>query len=146
MNKLPLNIIISFSLVIFLCCIFSCKSNNESGNKKTYKGKPEIEFTETTHDFGTIKEGEIVECNFYFKNSGTAPLIIKDVIPDCGCTAPEYDKKEILPGQESKIKVVFNSEGFMNNVYKTIDVETNTKEPIYELVLTAFIETDKSLN
>jgi hypothetical protein len=146
MNTSIFNAIISLFTVLSLSGLNSCSQDKDNENKKKYNGKPEIVFVEKTHDFGTIMEGEVVECSFYFKNTGAAPLKIVDVVPDCGCTVPEFDKNEILPGQESKIKVVFNSEGFMNNVYKTIDVETNTEKRYYELVLTAFIDLDKSLN
>ncbi len=127
--------------------IISCNHVEEetTGNSK-YIGKPQIEFSELSHDFGTLTEGEIVECTFHFKNTGSSPLIIKELVPDCGCTVPEYEKTEILPGKENKIKIVFNSEGFRNNIYKTIDVETNTEPAYTELSITAFIINNKSLN
>ncbi len=144
MNALNLK---QFGMIIFLAVFGFMSCNNEEDTKKEaeYTGKPIIEFNETSHDFGDLKEGEIVECSFRFKNTGKAPLLIKDVVPDCGCTVPEFDKEPILPGEESKIKIVFNSAGFRNNIYKTIDVETNTEKGFTELILTAFIITDNTV-
>ena len=130
------------SFGIFLLLILSSCNNTEDSNtnRKEYSGKAKIEFYKITHDFGTLKEGEVVECTFKYKNTGDAPLSLIYVEADCGCTVPEYSKGEILPGKEGKIKAVFDSNGFRNNIYKTIDVETNADSTITELVLTAFIE------
>src|SRR5512147_3291656 len=38
---------------------------------------PVIEFENTDHDFGTIKEGVKVQYTYKFKNTGQAPLIIQ---------------------------------------------------------------------
>ncbi len=125
----------------FLLLLLSCNIKDDSEtNKKEYSGKPQIEFYNVSHDFGNLKEGEIVECTFRYKNTGDAPLSLLYVEADCGCTVPEYSKGGILPGEEGKIKAVFDSNGFRNNIYKTIDVETNADSSITELVLTAFIE------
>jgi|GEM_PF-6998088 len=43
--------------------------------------KASIRFSETTHDFGTVREGDVVSHEFEFTNEGKAPLIIKDLIP-----------------------------------------------------------------
>ncbi len=140
-----------FTKTFFIVLIFSFVSCNETNSEKEnnnsqYKGKPKIEFISKSHDFGTLKEGEIVECTFKFKNIGTAPLKIIYVEPDCGCTTPKYDKDFILPGKEGKIKAVFDSNGFRNNIYKTIDVETNADTTITELIITAFIKSNFNLN
>ena len=140
-NKIS-RIYIILLIVSFPILILSCNSDVEKSenNSKKYTGKPNIEFFKTTHDFGVLTEGEIVECSFRFKNSGKAPLKILSVDADCGCTVPEFSLEYVLPGKEGVIKAVFNSEGFRNNIYKTIDVETNADSEYIELVLTAFIE------
>ncbi len=140
---------ISLILFVFVVSLFYSCSENEEVNtkaKNNYTGKPKIEFYKTTHNFNTLKEGEIVECTFKFKNVGTAPLKITSVDADCGCTTPKYTKDEILPSKEGTIKVVFNSDGFRNNIYKTIDVKTNSDSTITELVITAFVESNFKLN
>jgi len=132
----------------FVFLAFSCNDveKKETKSKKEYTGKPKIEFNKTAHDFGTLKEGEIVECTFLFKNIGEAPLKLLYVDADCGCTIPQYSKDEVFPGENGKIKAVFDSDGFRNNIYKTIDVETNADSTITELVITAFIESNFNMN
>jgi hypothetical protein len=70
-----------------------------------------IEFTETTYDFGTVKEGEKVTHSYKFKNTGKEPLIISNAKGSCGCTVPEWPREPIAPGKTGEIKVVFDSSG-----------------------------------
>ena len=151
MNSLKRKITIFTRFILFSILalfIFSCNGSDSDHAVQNEKisGSPMIEFKSTSYDFGNLIEGEVVECTFVYKNTGTAALKITNVDADCGCTIPEYSEEEILPGEEGKIKAVFNSAGFKYNVYKTIDVETNVDSEIIELVLTAFIENKITLN
>lgn len=48
----------------------------------------ELTFKETSHDFGQLLEADgEVSYDFQFTNTGTAPLLIQQVITGCGCTA-----------------------------------------------------------
>jgi hypothetical protein len=40
---------------------------------------PSIEFVRETHDFGHVVQGERLEYNFEFTNSGTDELVIKKI-------------------------------------------------------------------
>ena len=141
--KHKINIVFSIIFIVSISLNISmCKTDNDATlkDRQKYTGNPKIEFNKTTHDFGNLKDGEIVECTFIYKNTGTSPLKILSVVADCGCTIPEYSNTEIFPGDKGKIKVIFNSKGFKYNIYKTIDVETNIDSTYIELILTAYIE------
>ena len=84
-----------------------------------------ITFTEAEHDFGDITQGDKVEYTFTFKNEGAAPLVLTNVSTTCGCTAPEWPRDPIMPGQESSILVRFNSAGKMGRQNKVITVYSN---------------------
>ncbi|MEQ6166564.1 MULTISPECIES: DUF1573 domain-containing protein [unclassified Ekhidna] len=86
---------------------------------------PKISFTEKSHDFGEITQGEKVEHIFEFENVGNEPLILSDVRTTCGCTAPEWPREPVAPGKTAKIKVVFNSAGKMGMQNKVITVMSN---------------------
>src|ERR1700746_2011626 len=75
------------------------------------KSGPIITFTETSFDFGDITQGDTVKHVFKFKNTGTAPLILSEVITTCGCTAPKWTNKPIMPGKEGEIDITYNSTG-----------------------------------
>lgn len=87
---------------------------------------PAIAFQNTEHDFGTIREGDIVEHTFSFTNTGQAPLIIQNAQPSCGCTAPDWSKEPIPPGGKGYVKAKFDSNGKPNVQNKSITVVANT--------------------
>ncbi|WP_242926361.1 DUF1573 domain-containing protein [Pontibacter vulgaris] len=88
---------------------------------------PAFTFKETEYDFGTIKQGEIVEHVFEFTNSGKSPLIIESASASCGCTAPEWTSEPVAPGASGKIKVVFNSTGKGGQQAPTVTIRANTE-------------------
>ena len=66
--------------------------------------QPEIKFENTTFDFGKIKEeGGKVTGKFIFTNVGNEPLELTNVRPGCGCTAANYTKVAIAPGEQGYI-------------------------------------------
>jgi hypothetical protein len=85
-----------------------------------------FEWEKTDHDFGTIKEGDVVEYTYRFKNVGDAPLIIQSAQPSCGCTVPDYSKTPVPPGGTGEVKVAFDSKGKPNMQNKTVNVTANT--------------------
>ena len=87
---------------------------------------PELTFETLEHDFAKISEGEKVEYDFKFTNTGEAPLIISDVKASCGCTSPSWPKGVIKPGSSDVIKVVYNSTGRPGQFNKGIVVTSNT--------------------
>lgn len=115
--------------------------DNKSSNVKIENVNPNqltiLSFERNIHQFGKIKEGEIVGCYFKFKNEGEFPLIIHSVKPSCGCTAVDYSKIPILPNQSSEIEVRFDTRGFTGNQYKVISVYANIKNEVKELVISA---------
>ncbi len=86
---------------------------------------PQITFEETEYNFGDINQGDKVEHTFVFKNNGSSPLILSNVMTTCGCTAPNWSREPIAPGATSEIHVVFNSSGKMGAQNKVITVMSN---------------------
>jgi hypothetical protein len=95
-------------------------------NKKPEGPLPVAVFNTTEHDFGVIKEGDIVEYSFAVKNTGEAPLIIENARPSCGCTVPDWTKKPIPPGGTGFVKAKFDSSGKPGMQNKNITVSANT--------------------
>ena len=87
---------------------------------------PAFEWVDIEHDFGTITEGEKVTHLYKFKNTGAVPLIIENVRPSCGCTAPNWTKEPIPVGGTGEVEVVFDSKGKPNAQNKTVTVTANT--------------------
>lgn len=92
------------------------------------KGTPKITFSETVHDFGTIKEdGGPVSYKFRFTNDGDAPLVIMSARAACGCTRPEFPLKPVEPGKDAFIKVTYLPAGRPGEFIKEVKVKTNDK-------------------
>ena len=97
---------------------------------------PELTVPEATYNFGTIPQGKKVNHNFVIRNSGDAPLQIKEVNVSCGCTAAKPSSSLIAPGKSAEIQVVFDSINFSGRVQKTISLVTNAgKAPNFTLAL-----------
>src|SRR5512137_36995 len=90
--------------------------------------KPRAVFTATTHDFGKIKQGDVVTCEFVFKNDGGAPLVVEKVETTCGCTAALVSEKTIAPSREGKVKATFDTRGYSGRMSRYIYVFTNDGE------------------
>lgn len=95
--------------------------------EKALIGKlPIVELDKEIHDFGTIKEGDVVETEFIVKNTGESDLIIADAKGSCGCTVPQPPKDPIKPGDSAPIKVSFDSKNKPGEQEKTVTLTTNT--------------------
>lgn len=84
-----------------------------------------VQIIDSLFDFGTKTEGEKVEFNYRFKNTGTNPLLLFSASSTCGCTVPEVPKEPIMPGETGYIKVVFNTEHKEGHQEKPINVNSN---------------------
>lgn len=110
-----------------------------SGEPAKPGSAPAMVFNEALHDFGTITQGEKVSYSFVFKNTGGSDLVISSAQGSCGCTVPSYPKEPIKAGQESKIDVLFNSEGKSGLVQKTVTLVTNCNPSTKILTISATI-------
>ncbi len=88
-----------------------------------------FEFQQGEYDFGTVKEGTVVEHTFKFKNVGDAPLIIQNASATCGCTVPSYSKEPIPVGGTGEIQVKFDSSNKTGAQNKVVTITANTKNP-----------------
>jgi hypothetical protein len=110
------------------------RKQGETSKQATTGKMPQIKFAEQgVYDFGTVTEGDTVEHNFAFTNVGEFPLIINNITASCGCTTPEWPRDPIAPGQQSAIKVRFNSKGKMGMQNKTVTVFANTEPAMSDL-------------
>ncbi|UFH33763.1 DUF1573 domain-containing protein [Chryseobacterium sp. C-71] len=99
-----------------------------------------IALSQSNYDFGNIKKGDKVNHVYEITNTGKNPLIISEVKPGCGCTAPEFTKEPILPGQKGKITLSFDSTSFDGAVQKYADVFANVEKSPIKLTFNANIQ------
>ena len=99
-----------------------------------------IALSQSNYDFGNIKKGDKVNHVYEITNTGKNPLVISEVKPGCGCTAPEFTKEPILPGQKGKITLSFDSTSFDGAVQKYADVFANVEKSPIKLTFNANIQ------
>lgn len=93
----------------------------------------QFQFPEMEYDFGAINEGQIIEHEFKFTNSGQAPLVISNITASCGCTTPDWTKTPVKPGEEGYVKVVFNSTAKSGSQAPTVSIQANTNPTVTRL-------------
>lgn len=126
-------LIVGFILITSIGFVFAQK---DGGQKN-----PDIYFTELTFDFGQIADNKPITHDFVFYNSGTAPLLLKNVKPSCGCTTPVWTRQPIKPGESGKISLTFDPKGDAGKaVSKTITVTTNITDKGQDKTVTLFIK------
>ena len=150
--KNQLHSILNYSLIaFFLIATISCSNdpskkikeeNVAAANERLDKvfDSPEIQFDFDTYDFGEVKDGEVVEVDFNFTNTGKSDLIIFDASASCGCTVPEYPQNiNIEPGQKNKLKVRFDTSNKPGKQMKSVTLTTNTNTGKKIIRLTGFV-------
>jgi hypothetical protein len=155
----------SFGIVSLLVInfLFGCKDNESEAYSKEIEGKlpadlvhnpatldpktdnqtilGSLQFVDTLHQFGKLKEGEIVSYEFSYTNVGQRPVLIYSARASCGCTVPQYEANSPLaPGQSNKLKVTFNSTGKVGKNRKSILVSSNGNPAEQELFIEAEVE------
>ena len=99
--------------------------------------QPKLAFDKTQHDFGKVNEGDgPATYDFTFKNTGTTPLIIQDVKTSCECTAPEWTKHPVRPGETGFVRVSYDVKGRPGPIDKTITVYSNSTPSTVSLRIT----------
>ncbi len=103
--------------------------------------RPRAVFRETSHDFGKVKQGDVVNYEFVFKNEGGATLVVDRVETTCGCTAALVSDRTIAPGKEGRIKTTFDTRGYAGRLSRYIYLISNdSADSRRELSLVADIQ------
>lgn len=98
--------------------------------------KPQEE--KNTWDFGQVKQNDILEHAFIFKNEFAKTINIKSVSTSCGCTTSEVKKKTLLPDESTEISVKFDTKGFVGQTIKHIYVNIDDVDnPVIKFIIKA---------
>lgn len=126
--------------LLLLAGTVACNQTQKDSKKELAGKMPKIVFADKgVYDFGELTEGDTIARQFKFKNEGEFPLIINNIQASCGCTTPEWPKTPIEPGQESFVKVLFNSQGKRGVQNKTVTVYANTDPAYTELAFRVMV-------
>jgi hypothetical protein len=85
-----------------------------------------MQISPTEYNFGVFRE-EAGRQTFDFSvtNTGSSPLIIRNVTASCGCTTPEWTKMPIPPGGKGKVTAIYDPANRPGAFNKTLTVYSN---------------------
>ncbi len=101
-------------------------ANTVANPETTLASNAAFKWEQTLYNFGTIKQGEVVNYTFKFTNSGTEDLQISSATASCGCTVPSWPRTAIPPGGKGEIVVRYDSKGKTGQQSPVITVVANT--------------------
>jgi len=84
----------------------------------------DLKWDNETHDFGEIEKGKPVSYEFTFTNTSKQTILVTNVKPSCGCTATNYTKTPVKPGEKGSVTATYNA-AHPGNFHKTVTVTTN---------------------
>ena len=112
-----------------------------SANDSKNSSKPSIKLSEYNHNFGEVKEGEVLDLKVIVSNIGDSELEIKRIKSSCGCTAALMSEKKLAPNEKSELKIEFNTKNLSGQIARTVTLYSNDpKNPTRVLTLIANIE------
>ncbi len=86
-----------------------------------------VTWNEVVYDFGEIKKGTPVSHDFSFTNTTKQTVLITNVKASCGCTATNYTKTPVKPGEKATVTATYNA-ATAGNFSKTVTVSLNENE------------------
>lgn len=83
-------------------------------------------FTSSTQmqHLGQIEWKHPVTVQYTVTNTGNEPLVLTEVEPDCACTAAQWTKTPIAPGDKGTVDVTFDAEA-LGHFQKSVAIFTN---------------------
>ena len=78
-------------------------------------------------ELGSIPQNKPKSIDFEFKNTGKTDIVITNVKASCGCTATDYTKTPVKPGQTAKVTATYNAAA-KGAFTKTVTVTTSAEE------------------
>ena len=83
-----------------------------------------IKWQDESHEFGDIEKGKPVSYEFTFTNTTKETILVTNVKPSCGCTAANYTKTPIKPGEKGSVTATYNAAS-PGAFHKTVTVTTS---------------------
>ncbi len=110
-------------------------------NEQELAQAPKLKIDKLVHDFGTVKQGEVLKTTFSISNEGKKTLKILKTKASCGCTIGIPEKKELKGGESTLLRVTFNTAGRVGKQHKTIRIFSNDpKNPETVLTIKAIVQ------
>lgn len=111
-----------FFVLIFFCANLKAQQIAQDPNT------PVMAFDSTSYTFGKVKQGERVNLELHFTNTGKEYLIIHTANTACGCDVAEAPREPIPPGGSGIVKYTLDTTSRMGMQSKSITITYNTDQ------------------
>ena len=101
-----------------------------------------IEFSELSHNLGTLYWKHPAQATFTIKNTSNQSLNILDVDADCGCTTASFTQTAIQPGKTGTVSVRYDAQQ-LGHFNRSLGVYTNFSEDPTYLTITGEVVNEK---
>ncbi|HXA01378.1 MAG TPA: DUF1573 domain-containing protein [Cytophagaceae bacterium] len=109
---------------ILMLTVFVLKAQGQMNSSSV------ISFSEELHDFGDVKQGDTLQYTFEFKNTGSSPLIISEVVTP-GVIKATWSTDPIGVGKAKEMPILFIVKGKPGMQNKVITILSNaTNSPV----------------
>ncbi len=106
-------------------------------------GQPDIVVGANRHDFGQVKQGDVVTAEIAVHNNGTGDLTIDAVSTSCGCTTVQVQPEVIPPSGEGRLFIQYDSGAHPDkgSVQRHIYIASNDPNKTeVEIIITAYVQ------
>jgi hypothetical protein len=105
---------LSLNILIILLSVYSAHASN-------------LKLSESSINFGNIKEGPPVEKEIILTNKGNNTITITNTITSCACTTVELSKTSLEPGEHAELLITYNTFKYPGKFDKTITIFTGAE-------------------
>lgn len=132
-------------VALFVSAISLAQSpETKSAQVVTAQVPSELKWDSDIHDFGSLEQGKPATYEFTFTNTTKETVMIKTVKPTCGCTAANYTKTAIKPGEKGMVAATYNAQS-QGAFTKSITVITSDSEMPKALTIKGKVEAAPAL-
>lgn len=121
-------------------------AESETIDETAYEATPNfvavIGFMSPRHDFGTVKQGEVLEHEFEFLNNGTADLIIEEARSDTEGVAVGVTSMPVKAGTTNKVYVTVKTLDMEGEQFIRIRLNSNAHNGNSTLYLTLNVDAE----
>lgn len=132
---------LKLALVAFFVSVvsFAQTPDTKTATPATKQAPSTLKWENEIHDFGTLAQGKPVTYEFTFTNTTKETVLITNVRPSCGCTAANYTKTPIKPGEKGMVAATYNASA-SGAFSKSITVTTSDSETPKSLIIKGKVE------
>jgi hypothetical protein len=119
------------TLVLGASLLSTCIVSPAMANARTSA----IQFDRTSIDLNKVYRGQTVICEFKFRNRSNTTIRVADVERVCGAPVISWNRRALAPGEESSIKIGFNSTKELGEFRRPVVIKTTSNGETQEMYL-----------